>query len=467
LNKSMGLNISNRLDRLPFSSIHKRVIFALAIAYFFEFADLNAFSYVSPVLIKQWHLPLNVIATINSSAFFGMFLGATMGGRLGDRVGRKKSIIISLVLLSLFSLMNALSWDVSSCAMFRFITGMATSSLLVNANTYIIEFFPKGVRGKYQGLAIAIGILGIPITGWVSRYLIPFGDWGWRLVFVWGAFGIFSLFLINKLFEIPRWYEINGQSEKAKEIMQKIESIIIKEKGPLLQPEPERVVEEAKKGKIADIFKGIYLKRTLILISVWIFQTIAFYGFGSWVPTLLVKQGIDLKDSLVYSTLITLGAPLGALLGSAVSDRFERKTNIIFSCFFIAVSVLLFGVTLNPLLIVIFGFLINLIERTFSSNLYTYTSEVYGTEVRSFGQGMTYGIGRFSNVLGPFCISFIYSGYGYLNVFIFIAVCWIATGIAIYFGPRTSKRSLEEINSTSQNEIIANNVQSKTTSQSI
>ncbi|WP_051348490.1 MFS transporter [Peribacillus kribbensis] len=465
MNHSASLNISNRLDRLPFSSIHKKVIFALAIAYFFEFADLNTFSYVSPVLVKQWNLPMNVIATINSCAFFGMFLGATLGGRLGDKAGRKKSIIISLIFLSLFSFLNAFSWGVWSCAIFRFITGMATSSLLVNANTYIIEFFPKATRGKYQGLAIAIGIMGIPITGWVSSYLIPMSDWGWRLVFVWGGLGIFALLLINRLFELPRWYEVNGQREKAKEVIETIERLVIQEKGGLNDAEPERAVEFPGKGnRMSDIFKGIYLNRTIILIAVWIFQTIAFYGFGSWVPTLLVQQGIDLKDSLLYSTLITLGAPLGALLGSAVSDRFERKTNIAIACFFIAASVLLFGFTLNPVMIVVFGFLINLIERTFSSNLYTYTSEVYGTEVRSFGQGLTYGIGRFSNVLGPFCISFIYSGYGYMNVFIFIAAVWIASGVAITFGPRTSKRSLEEINNSYQEDISAGSVQTETSS---
>jgi MFS transporter, putative metabolite:H+ symporter len=448
MNKSSGLNIANRMDRLPFSSIHKKVLIALSIAYFFEYADLNTFSYASPALVKQWHLPLSVIATINSIAFFGMFLGASVGGWLGDKIGRKKAIIISLLLLSFFSAVNALSWDAWSLAISRFITGMATSSLIVNANTYIIEFFPKATRGKFQGLAIAIGTTGIPVTGWVSRYLIPLGDWGWRLVFVWGALGIFAIFSIAKLFELPRWYEMKGQANKAKEVMEKLEKVAASEKGPLVKPALEVSNHTVTRGKMSDVFKGIYLKRTIILISVWVFQTIAFYGFGSWVPTLLVKQGIGLTDSLVYSTLITLGAPIGSLAGALISDRFERKTNIIFTCFFIAIAVFLFGATLSPVLIVVFGFFINFIERTFSSNLYTYTSELYGTDVRSFGQGITYGIGRFSNVLGPFVISFVYTGFGYLHVFILISLVWVASGLAVFFGPRTSKRSLEEINGT-------------------
>jgi len=457
VSSTSGLNIANRMDRLPISSIHKKIIFTLAIAYFFEFADLNTFSYASPALLKQWHLPMSVIATINSSAFLGMFLGASAGGWIGDKAGRKKSIIISLVLLSVFSALNAVSWDVWSLAISRFITGMATSALLVNANTYIIEFFPKAVRGKYQGLAVAIGITGIPITGYIASWVVPMADYGWRLVFVWGALGILALFGITKLFELPRWYEMKGQVNKAKETIEQIEKIVAGEKGPLAKPEPEGVVATVTTGKMSDVFKGIYLKRTTILIVAWILQTIAFYGFGSWVPTLLVQQGIGLSHSLLYSTLITLGAPLGSLTGAMISDRFERKVNIITSCFFIAIAVFLFGATLNPVMIVIFGFLINYIERTFSSNLYTYTSELYGTEVRSFGQGLTYGIGRASNIIGPFIISFVYTGFGYLNVFILISVVWALTAVAIFFGPRTSKRSLEEINGSQSNEKISVN----------
>ncbi|ULT58730.1 MFS transporter [Neobacillus drentensis] len=451
MSRATGLNIANRMDRLPISSVHKKVIFILAIAYFFEFADLNTFSYAAPVLMKQWDLPMNVIATINSSAFFGMFLGATLGGWLGDKVGRKKAIITGLIILSVFSALNALAWDVWSLAISRFVTGMAASALLVNANTYIIEFFPKAVRGKYQALAVGIGITGIPITGYVASRLIPMGDFGWRFVFVWGALGIFALFGIVKLFELPRWYEMKGQVSKAKATIEQIEKIVASEKGPLAKPDPEVLVAPITKGKMSDVFKGIYLKRTIILISVWILQTIAFYGFGSWVPTLLVNQGIDISHTLLYSTLITLGAPLGAFTGAMISDRFERKINIIAASFFIAIAVFLFGATLNPVMIVIFGFLINYIERTFSSNLYTYTSELYGTEVRSFGQGLTYGIGRASNIIGPFIISFVYTGFGYLNVFILISLVWVLTAVAIFFGPRTSKRSLEEINGTQSN----------------
>lgn len=450
---AIGINAANRLDRLPVSSIHKKVMIALAIAYFFEYGDLNTFTYVAPALINHWHVSVKTVAFITSSSFLGMFLGGMFGGWIADKIGRKKAIIYSVICLSLFSLLNAFAWDPVSFGVIRFITGMGTTALLINANTYLSEFFPTKVRGKYQAIGMAIGVCGIPITGWVSSYLIPLSDWGWRTVFIWGAFGIFSLFFISRLEEIPRWYEARGQFDKAEEILQRIEEAVRKEKGTL--PNATSVVPQTKKYKIrlasiSQLFKGHYLKRTSLLTAAWVFQTIGLYGFGSWVPTLLVKQGFKMSDSLLYTTLITLGAPLGALVGALISDRLERKTNVVVSSALIAVAVFLYGVTLQPVFIITFGFLINLIERTYASNLYTYTSELYPTETRALGQGLTYGIGRFSNMFGPLIISAIYTGNGYMKVFVFIAACWLASAIVLCFGPRTSNRSLEELNTFNQ-----------------
>ncbi|WCR29994.1 MFS transporter [Paenibacillus thiaminolyticus] len=171
-------------------------------------------------------------------------------------------------------------------------------------------------------------------------------------------------------------------------------------------PFPSLLIGRKRKG-YRELFKGKYRHRTLILAMAWIFQTLGFYGFGSWVPTLLVQNGIMLDKSLLYSTLITIGAPLGALLGAMISDRFERKWNLVASSLFIAISVFFYSMTVNPLFLIAFGFLVNLIERTSSSNLYTYTSEMYPTSIRGSGYGLTYGLGRFSNVLGPMLISLL------------------------------------------------------------
>ncbi|WP_051317210.1 MFS transporter [Ectobacillus panaciterrae] len=440
-------NSSNRLDRLPISRVHRMVLLALGFVYFFDYSDLNTFSYAAPALIKSWNISVRTIALITSMSFLGMFIGSSLGGRLADKIGRKKAMTYMVVWFSLFSLLNAFAWDPISLGVFRFLTGMGVAAVTVIAGTYITEFFPAATRGKYQALCVMVGLIGIPITSWVSRLLVPAGPEGWRLVFVWGGLGILSLFLIRKIEESPRWYETRGEFDKAEAILQKIEASVTREKGVLPSPAVSQEKKIVQAASFMDLFKGQYSKRTMLLIGVWILQTFGFYGFGSWAPTLLVKNGMDIEKTLTVATLFTLGAPLGAFVGSLISDRFERKWTITVTSVFVAIAGLLYGLTFNPVFIVIFGFLLNLIERVFSSNLYAYTSELYPTELRASGTGLTYGIGRLSNTVGPMLISFIFTGYGYFSVFIFIAVCWLSVAITVsIFGPYTKKRGLEDLN---------------------
>ncbi|MFW5433861.1 MFS transporter [Paenibacillus apiarius] len=442
-----GINISGRLDRLPIGSIHRKTLMALAIIYFFEYADLNTFSFVAPVLKKEWGMSVTEIGWITSSSFLGMFIGSVFGGWFADKFGRKRAIIIMTLFFSIFSMSTALAWNPVILGILRFFTGVGVSAALINSSTYISEFFPSASRGKFQGIALVIGLLGIPVTGWISTCFISLGPHGWRYVFVWGGMGILGLWFLRNIHEIPRWYLSRGESKKAEEIIQRVEEEVRREKGqlPPIADTAIRPKTEMKTKAYSELFKGKYRGRTAILTFAWIFQTLGFYGFGSWVPTLLVQNGIVLDKSLLYSTLITIGAPLGALLGALISDRYERKWNLIASSLFIAIAVFLYGMTVNPVFLIAFGFLVNMIERTYSSNLYTYTSELYPTHIRGSGYGLTYGLGRFSNVLGPMLISFMLLEFGSFSVFALISLCWIGSAVALSFGPNTNRRSLDEL----------------------
>jgi putative MFS transporter len=104
----------------------------------------------------------------------------------------------------------------------------------------------------------------------------------------------------------------------------------------------------------------------------------------------------------------------------------------------IAVCGLLYGLTFNPVLIVVFGFLVNLIERGFTALAYAYSPELFDIRGRSLGTGVSYGLGRLSNAAGPLIIAALYTGAGYRSVFFFIAGTWLFGAIALaVFGPRT------------------------------
>ena len=139
-------------------------------------------------------------------------------------------------------------------------------------------------------------------------------------------------------------------------------------------------------------------------------QTVGFFGYSSWAPTLLAKEGFSVENSIFYVALTTVGAPLGSFLASLVTDRFERKWCLLVFGTTIAICGLFYGLTFNPILIVVFGFLVNLFERGYTALAYAYSPELFDTAGRSLGTGVSYGLGRLSNAAGPLIIAALYTG---------------------------------------------------------
>jgi len=115
--------LAARLDRLPLSRFHRRVLFGVAFAFFFELADLNTFAYAATGLVKYLGMSVGTIADITSASFAGMFIGAAVGGRVADMLGRRRALIWSVLWFSLFSLLNAAAWNVAALAVARFPPG--------------------------------------------------------------------------------------------------------------------------------------------------------------------------------------------------------------------------------------------------------------------------------------------------------------------------------------------------------
>jgi putative MFS transporter len=249
--------------------------------------------------------------------------------------------------------------------------------------------------------------------------------------------------LIMRLPESPRWLAGHGQADEADKIVRRVETEISAGLGAL--PEPEAVIEvPPRKVRYVELFNGPLARRTVMLIVVWVFQTLGFYGFSSWVPTLLVDHGFSLTNSLGFVALTTLGVVPGALLAWPISDRFGRKVPIIAVALGIAICGLAYGLTFNAVAIVIFGFCVNALLQTFAALLYAYTPELFPTEQRNSGNGLAYGTGRLANIFGSLIVAAIFGSFGYQPVFVYIAACWVIVAIVVaVFGPRTGMRHLE------------------------
>jgi putative MFS transporter len=433
-----------RLDRLPIGSFQKRIMWLVAYIYFFELGDLNNFGFVAPELRVQWGLSISIIGVITASAFIGMFVGAISGGWISDRIGRKKALVLTTIFFSIFSLLNAFAWNVPGLLVTRFLTGVGLSSMTVVAITYITEMFPASKRGAYQAWVMVIGLFGIPLSALVAGELIPRATYGWRFVFGFGALALFMPLFSSMLEESPRWYETQGRNSEADAVLDRVEARCKADSG--LKDLPPLGPETAAAGqhqKFSDLFSHTYLSRTLMLIAVFVFQTLGLFGFMAWVPTLLATRGFPVVKSLLWVCIMYFGAPVGALIAVVISDRWERKYLIAITAVVIAGFGVMYGLSSRMVSIIVLGFCVAMFIQTFAPLLYAYTPECYPTEIRNSGSGISYGAGRLANGFGPMLIAFLFTHYGYKSVFVYIAVTWLLVAIIItIFGPKTKGMSL-------------------------
>jgi putative MFS transporter len=175
-------------------------------------------------------------------------------------------------------------------------------------------------------------------------------------------------------------------------------------------------------------------------------QTIGFYGFGNWVPSLIAAQGHSLTKSLGWSFLIALAYPVGPLIFSGLADRVERKWQIVAAACGTAAFGLAFARQSAPAALVVLGVAITLSNNLMSYAYHAYQAELFPTRLRARAVGFVYSWSRLSTVFTSFLIAFVLKAGGVPGVFAFIAAAMGVVVVTIgVFGPRTGGRALETL----------------------
>ena len=199
------------------------------------------------------------------------------------------------------------------------------------------------------------------------------------------------------------------------------------------------------RGTLTEAFRPPYLSRTVMLIIFNVFQTVGFYGFANWVPTLLISQGIKLTQSLEYTFIIAIASPFGPLLASTIADKFERKWLIVTAAGSIAVFGLLFSQFTAAAILIFCGVMLTISSNIMSFAFHSYQAELYPTRIRAVAVGFVYSFSRISAVFSSFMIAFFLGEFGTFGVFMFIAGSMVMVMIAIATGPVVNNQALETI----------------------
>ena len=440
--------VNARMERLPYCSWHTKMRLIICTAWFFDAFDSLAIAYILPALIGAWKLAPGQIGTLIAAGFAGQLVGSIIAGWAAERWGRVPTMITTLALFTVLSFVCAFAWSYESLLAFRFAQGIGLGGEIPIMAAYVNEFAKAERRGRFSlgiQLLFAVGLL---VVGLVGVWVVP--NLGWQWMFIIGAVPALLAFPMRFLLpESPRWLASRGRFAEADSALRRIEAIAEKE-GKALPPIPGNLppVVEAK-TRLADLFRGIYLRRTLTLWALWVCTYLIVYGLATWAPSLFrTAYKLPLQQSILYGFILAAAGLLGAVLCVLLIDRLGRRT--VFTAAFLLGSLpLLFFATggsrsaQEVLAIVCVGFLFT---NALALGMATYTAENYPNQLRALGGGIAAAWQRGASMVGPFVVGIVLPKYGPDAVFVmFGVVALIGAAICLLFAIETRGRVLEEL----------------------
>lgn len=455
--------IAARIDRLPPSRTVWIMVILISFGGVFEFYDLLFTGYVAPGMVQSGLFkpeslgffgalgPLSVagFGTFVFSTFAGLWIGSLLFGYVADRLGRRFIFTWSLVWYAVCTAIMAFQDSGLALNLWRFAAGIGIGIELVTIDTYISELIPSRERGRAYAVNQFIAFCAVPAVAFLAYALKdkhPFGLEYWRVVILVGTLGAIVVWFIRRgIPESPRWLAQHGRSQEAERIVADIEQRVAAEKGIVLPP-PQCVSAEMEgRGRFAEIFGPLYLKRTMILSIFNMAQVIGFYGFAAWVPTLLIERGIHVTASLGYAFVIAIANPFGPLLGTLFADRIERKTQICGGLVIMGIVIALFARANEPAVLIALGILFTLASNVMSYAYHGYQAEIFPTRVRARAVGFVYSWSRLAAAFAGLAIGVLLHNYGVPGVASFIGASIVVGICMILLGPPTSRRALESI----------------------
>lgn len=437
------VNAGARLDRLPISSFHRRIMWLIGIGMFFDGFDIYLAGNVLGTLVKSGFSSLQLNALFISLTFAGMVVGAFSTGFLGDRFGRRFTYQANLAIFGVASLLAAFAPSMGVLIGLRFLMGVGLGAETVVGYGTLTEFVPPEKRGKWLGGMSAFVVTGLPIASLIGTVVIP--HFGWRPMFVIAGVGALVVWYLRKaLPESPRWLESVGRTAEAEKIMTAIE----KETAPNgnLPPIRRGIPVKVERGIGSLLSPALFPRMIVGSVTLIVINTLL-YGFVQWLPTFFVSEGLSIATSFGFTLLMSLGAPVGTAIGAFTADSWGRKPTIIGASLVTILFGAIYPFVHDPVLLTIVGFcLVTPIYVLVALLLGIYVSELFPTEVRMRASGICNTFGRAATIATPFAVVALFKGYGVGGVLALMIVFLIVQIIVVAaLGVEPKKRGLEEL----------------------
>jgi MFS transporter, putative metabolite:H+ symporter len=446
--EGLRLTRADRLDRLPFTRLHRRLVVGSGVGWALDAMDVGMISFVMAALAQQWQLGSTTLSWIASIGFIGMALGASIGGLLADRVGRRQVFALTLLVYGLATGAAALSWSVGALLAFRFLIGLGLGAELPVASTLVSEYAPPRIRGRVVVFLESFWAVGWVLAAMVGYFVIPRSDDGWRWALALGA--VPAAYAVVVRFGLPesvRFLERRGRDEEAEAAVRGFEEAaqVPAPAGPPLPAAADQPVP----GPGA-LWRPGLRRNTAALWLVWFGVNFSYYGAFIWMPSLLVASGMDLVRSFGFTLVITLAQLPGYGLAAVLVETWGRRPTLSLFLVGSTVAAVSFGTADTEQVLVGSAMALSFFNLGAWGALYAVSPEVYPTQLRGTGTGWAAGFGRIASVLAPLSVPFLLErGGSHALLFAVFAGFFLMAAVATWGLPERRGEPLEAVPSTS------------------
>lgn len=347
------------------SFITLALCFTIAI---FEGFDLQSMGVAAPRMMAEFNLTHGQMAWAFSAATLGTLPGAIMGGRLADLMGRKKILLISVLLFGIMSLLTAYAIRFELLILIRFLTGLGMGGALPIMITLASEAVPK----HWKGTAVSIMYSGIPFGGLLTSVVAMAlaQDSQWRHIFYVG--GLAPVLLLPLL--------------------------------TLFLPESKAYLNQQKTATVP-FFQALFAqKRTVPTLLIWVsfFCTlVVLYFLLNWLPLLMNAQGMSKLEANYIQISYNIGGIFGSVLLGVLLDRIRMASvvKLIYAGILLSLCCLALSPTVTLLAVSAIGCGLFIVGG--QSALYGLAAMFYPTEMRGTGVGTAVAVGRIGSFAGP------------------------------------------------------------------
>ncbi|GAB3378191.1 MFS transporter [Spongiibacter taiwanensis] len=368
--------------------------------------DVLSIAFAAPGMTAEWGLSKAVLGMILPLELVGMALGSIFMGAFADSHGRRPTMLVGLVILTLGMLVAGLAPNVYILGASRVFTGIGIGGLLATATATSSDF----CNAKNRALAVVLVAGGFPLGVYLgATFLAPLlKEFDWRITFLLGA-GLSLVFLPLVYCFVPESVSFL-ERKRPDGVLEKLQTVMRR----LGHPEPTALSPfdnaSAAAPGVKTLFNGPLALVTGILIFAYFANVGTYYYFVKWMPTIVADLGHSASLATEVLGIISLGGVIGSIGISIISAYLPIRPLMVASLVLASLGVALFPAVTDSLTnMKMLGFATGAFIFAAISGFFGLFAVSFPSSHLGSGSGLVLGLGRGGAVLGPMIPGFLFT----------------------------------------------------------